>query len=129
MSSLDRARRERERAAEALAAARVLTAAGLHADAVSRAYYAVFHGAQALLASIGRSARTHDGVRSLVSEHFIRSGRLAPEHGRAFARSAADRGDADYDPDAVFSAQIAVDAIGTAESFLAAVDAIVGGSE
>jgi uncharacterized protein (UPF0332 family) len=125
VTNTDRGRRERERAAEALSAARVLTAAGLHADAVSRAYYAVFHGAQALLASIGRSARTHDGVRNLVSEHFIRSGRLAPAHGRAFARSAADRGDADYDPDAVFTSEIAAEAITTAESFLAAVDTIL----
>lgn len=113
------------RAREALAAARVLLSAGLHADAVSRAYYAVFHGAQALLASIGRSARTHDGVRTLVSEHFIRSGRLSPAHGRAFARSAADRGDADDDPDAVFTHEIATESIDTAESFLSAVDELL----
>lgn len=118
-------RHEVARARDCLQAARVLRDAGLFADAVSRSYYAIFHGGQALLASIGRAARTHEGVRHLVSEHFVRTGALTPELGRAFARAAADRGDADYDAEAVFTAEIAADGITTAERFLAAVDAIV----
>jgi uncharacterized protein (UPF0332 family) len=114
------------RARESLQAARVLVDAGLFADAVSRSYYAIFHAGQALLASTGRAARTHEGVRHLVSEHFVRPGTLSAEFGRAFARAAADRGDADYDADAVFTLSIATDSVATAERFLAAAEAILG---
>ena len=84
----------------------------------------MFHAACALLASIGRSARSHDGVRSLVSEHFIRPGLLAREHGRALSRMAGDRGDADYNVAAVFAQQDANEDIELAESFLEAIRAI-----
>src|SRR3989442_1696731 len=82
------------RARGALAAAETLAGAGHHADAVSRAYYAMFHAACALLASIGRTSRTHDGLRALVAEHFVRPGLLDPRLARLLAHAAADRGDA-----------------------------------
>ena len=118
-----------ERARDCLRSAELLSAAGQHADAVSRAYYAVFHAACALLASIGRSARTHDGLRALIGEHFVRPGTLAPEHGRTLARMAADRNDAEYNVAAVFSeADVRAD-LAQAAAFLSAVQALLPGSE
>lgn len=111
---------ELARADAALTSARLLTDAGQYADAVSRSYYAMFHAACALLASIGRTARTHDGLRALIAEHFIRPGVLAHEHGRALSRMAGDRGDADYNVAAVFSAQDAREDLAQAERFVAA---------
>lgn len=113
------------RAAGALTSARVLLDAGQFADAISRAYYAVFHAASALLASIGRSARTHDGVRALIAEHFIRPGVLAQGHGRTLARVAGDRGEADYNVAAVFTEADVREDIELATTFLAAARAIV----
>jgi uncharacterized protein (UPF0332 family) len=118
-------RDELARADECLRASRVLVDAGLHADAVGRSYFAIFHAGQALLASIGRSARSHDGVRHLVSEHFVKTGILDAGCGRLFARAAADRGDADYDVAAVFTSDLARQSIADAERFVAAVVAIV----
>lgn len=112
---------ELERAAAALVSATVLLGAGQYADAVSRAYYAMFHGACALLASIGRTSRTHDGLRALVAEHFIRPGLLPHEHGRALSRMAGDRGDADYNVAAVFSEADVREDIALAQAFLEAV--------
>ena len=113
-------------ARETLEAARVLQRAALHRHAVGRAYYAIFHGACALLASIGLSARTHDGVRRLVNEHFVRPGLLAPEHARSLRATAADRNDADYDTSASFGAEDSASDIAQAEDFLAAAERIVG---
>lgn len=118
-------RLELERATQALTSARVLLDAGQYADAISRAYYSMFHAACALLASIGRSARTHDGVRALVSEHFIRSGILAHQHGRALSRMSGDRNDADYNVAAVFSEQDAREDVTLAEAFLLEASGIV----
>jgi uncharacterized protein (UPF0332 family) len=112
-------------ARETLFAAEVLAREGLHRHAVGRAYYAVFHGACALLALIGRHARTHDGVRGLVNEHFVRPGVLAHEHARTLRQTAGDRNDADYDARATFTAEDAADDIRRARSFLDAVDEIL----
>ncbi len=116
---------ELELARETLEAARILAAAGLHRHAVGRAYYAIFHAACALLASVGLRARTHEGLRSLVNEHFVRPGKLAADHARAFRQTAGDRNDADYDASATFSAEDSHGDIARAEAFLAAVIALV----
>jgi len=113
------------RAKSALHSAEILTEAGEYADAVSRAYYAVFHAASALLATIGRSARTHDGLRTLVSEHFVRPGVLAPAQARVLARMAADRNDAEYNVAAVFGEADAQHDVDEARAFLAAVEALL----
>ena len=116
---------EMERARASLEAAELLTAAGLYADAVSRAYYAMFHAASALVATIGRTARTHDGLRALIAEHFIRPGTLDPALGRALARTGGDRNDADYNVASVLSAEDAATDIELARQFLAAVEPLV----
>lgn len=107
------------------AAARHLAAGGFHEDAVSRAYYAVFHGACALLATIGRTIRTHDGLRAVIGEHFIRPGVIDARFGRLLARAAADRNDADYNAAATFTAEDAKEALDRTADFLAEVERLV----
>jgi uncharacterized protein (UPF0332 family) len=110
-------------AEETLEAARVLARAGLHRHAVGRAYYAIFHAACALLASIGRTARTHDGLRSLVNEHFVKPGLLDLGSARVFRQTAADRNDAA----AIFDAEDSRKDIEQAEAFVAAAKRIIEG--
>jgi len=108
-----------------LAAAEHLAGGGFHEDAVSRAYYAVFHAGCALLGSIGRTVRTHDGMRAAISQHFIRAGKIDSRFGRVLARTAADRNDADYNSAATFRPEDAAEAIASAKEFLAIVDALL----
>lgn len=70
------------------------------ADAVSRAYYAMFTAARAALLAKDIEARTHRGVRRAFSDHFIRTGVIAEDLGRWFSRAEQLRNLADYDPDA-----------------------------
>lgn len=112
-------------ARETLAAGEVLAREGLARHAVGRAYYAVFHAACALLASIQRPVRTHDGVRALVNEHFVRTGRLAPEHARTLRQTAGDRNDADDDASATFTAADAREDLDRARAFVDAADALL----
>lgn len=114
---------ELQKAKRMLAAAEHLARGGFHEDAVSRAYYAVFHASCALLASIGRTVRTHDGLRAAVAEHFVRPGKLPARFGRLLARAAADRNDADYNSAATFGANDSAEAIEGASEALAAVEA------
>lgn len=107
------------------AAARHLAAGGFYEDAVSRAYYAVFHAACALLGTIGRSVRTHEGLRAMIGEHFIRTGQLDARFSRILARGAADRTDADYNAGAVFTREDAEDTLARTAELLAAVEELV----
>ncbi|MBM4375698.1 MAG: HEPN domain-containing protein [Deltaproteobacteria bacterium] len=112
-------------ARDTLAAAETLARAGFARHAVGRSYYAVFHAACALLATVGLAARTHEGVRSLVNEHFVRTGLLATVHARTLRQIAGDRNDADYDAAATFTVDDAAEDLERARAFVDAVAAIV----
>jgi len=65
-------------------------------DAISRAYYAVFHCAQALLLSLGVKAESHSGVRQLFGFHFIKEGRFDKKFGRYLKNLKDERENGDY---------------------------------
>ena len=112
-------------ARDTLAAAETLANAGFARHAVGRSYYAVYHAACALLATVGLRARIHEGMRSLVNEHFVRTGVLAHEHARTLRQLAGDRNDADYDAAATFTDEDARHDIERACAFVGAVASIV----
>jgi len=62
------------RAEKALHSARLLAENGELEDAVSRAYYAMFHAARALLFSKGEKPKTHRGTISLFGEKIVKQG-------------------------------------------------------
>ena len=96
------ARRQREilanmeRAEQSLAAARELHARGYTDIAASRAYYAVFYAASAALLQADLETTKHSGVVALIHQHFVRTGRLSREHGRAINWLYELRGIGDY---------------------------------
>jgi uncharacterized protein (UPF0332 family) len=105
------------RAGQALRAARALIELGLHADAVSRAYYAAFHHLRALLFSRGLEAKTHAGAIHLFNTEFVRSGLFASSHNRLLAGIQRSRELADYDAAVTFSRADAVACLQDAEAF------------
>ena len=74
-------------AVERLNAAEVLFASGLYADAVSRAYYAVFSAARAMLATKSLDSRKHSGVISLFNQYFVKTEVISKEAGRVIMES------------------------------------------
>jgi uncharacterized protein (UPF0332 family) len=123
---LRNARDELTRADACLGEARALLQAAFPYGAASRAYYAVFHAARALLFSIGLEVRTHAGLVAMIGEHFVRPGRLSPERGRLVSRMQRDREDADYATGAVFTADEATRMIADAEAFVTEARRLVG---
>jgi uncharacterized protein (UPF0332 family) len=63
---------------DAVRAAGALVELGLPNDAVSRAYYAAFHYARALLLVAGLEPKTHRGVVSWLLERYEKRGLLEP---------------------------------------------------
>ena len=48
----------------------------------SRAYYAAFYAASALLLNEGMDTSKHSGVIALIHKYFVKNGKLSKEHGR-----------------------------------------------
>jgi uncharacterized protein len=103
---------------DALRAADALLSLALWNDAVSRAYYAAFHYARALLVSEGLEARSHRGVFALLEEHFERTSRLPKSALSAFARLQTFRGLADYDATERLLEERAREEVASAHSFV-----------
>ena len=66
---------------------------------MGRAYYAMFHAAQALLRARDLRYRKHSGVHAAFAEHFIKSGVLDPRYHRSLIDAFDERLSADYDLD------------------------------
>src|SRR5207244_1601179 len=99
--------------------AEILFRAGKYADAVSRAYYAIFHFARALLLKRGIEAKSHGGIGRLLQREVVRTGDLTPESGATFSKLMALRHDADYDAVVVISSAVARAELDAARAFIA----------
>jgi uncharacterized protein (UPF0332 family) len=70
---------------------------GFHGVAITRAYYAMFYAASALLTSQGISRSKHAGVHSAFGEHFVKTGLIEPEYAKMLGHAFDSRLDSDYD--------------------------------
>jgi uncharacterized protein len=71
-----------ERADTNLQVAKELLDKGYYDVSASRAYYAAFYAASALLLNAGIDTSKHSGVIALIHQHFVKSGKLGQEQGR-----------------------------------------------
>jgi uncharacterized protein (UPF0332 family) len=85
------------RARQDLQATQVNLEQGFYDVAVSRAYYAVFYAANALLVSKGITRSRHSGVLSAFSEHFVKPGLVETEYAKILGQAFDSRLDSDYD--------------------------------
>jgi uncharacterized protein (UPF0332 family) len=86
-----------ERAEEKLSAANLLFENNMFADAISEAYYAMFHAAKSLLALKDIYPKTHTGVVSQFGLQFVNEGFIEELYGKSFAKAQTKREKADYD--------------------------------
>lgn len=114
----ENALREAALGEDALRAAEALLALGLHNDAISRAYYAAFHFARALLLLEGLEPKSHRGVFALLQRHFEATGRLSRDALSRLARLQTFRGLADYDSRERLTADRAIEEVGSARLFV-----------
>lgn len=70
--------------------------AGYHTEALVRAMYALYAAAQSLLRSKNLSTSTHDGITTLLSRAFVKTGRLDRQYVAFYSQTLRDRLDADY---------------------------------
>jgi uncharacterized protein len=120
-------RDELARSDAAFRAADALIPLSLHSDAISRAYYAVFHVLRALGYARGIEVRTHAGAIHVFNTEFVRPGVLASSFNRVLSGLQRSRELADYDAAIVFSADDASAALADARTFATAALAWLAG--
>ncbi len=106
------------KAEKKLEVAKKLLKSSDHEDAVSRAYYAVYHAAQALLLSEGERAETHKGVITLFGLLFVKTGKFSKNLGKYLANLKDDRESGDYEVFSFIDEETAETAISEAKEFL-----------
>jgi uncharacterized protein (UPF0332 family) len=105
-----------------LASAQLLSQAGDFDSAVSRLYYAMFYGAEALLMTQGKTFSSHRAAIAAFGEHFIKSGLLPKEMHRWLHRAFEKRQISDYEFMTGFSETEVVDLQKQAEQFIKIID-------
>lgn len=110
-----------EKAAERLRVAEKLFRDGDYEDAVSRAYYAMFHAAKAALSTVNVFPKTHEGVVSEFGRRFVLTGILQRELGKDLADAKAARETYEYSVTATVEKSEAEAILSNAQRFVEAV--------
>jgi len=106
------------RAHEKLAVAKHVLAAGYPADAVSPAYYAVFHAAEAVLLVEGDEPRSHEGLKTLFGRRFVKTGRRPAEMAEILRELKDERESSDYSIFPAITAEEGERAVASAARFI-----------
>jgi uncharacterized protein (UPF0332 family) len=114
-----------ERAEQSIQAAKDLVVKGYYDFAASRAYYAAFYGAAAVLLNGGLDFSKHSGVIASIHQRFVKTGKLSKEQGKDWNRLFEIRNVGDYGGTAHVSEPQAERAILAAESFLRAIKSLL----
>lgn len=110
-----------EKARQKLDAAKTLLAGGHFDDALSRAYYAMYHAAAALLLTEGLSADSHSGLKALFGLRFVQLGIVDRKYARMLAALKDEREAGDYDLFTAFDEDDARRGVEQAEEFVRAI--------
>jgi len=113
------------RAKEKLEVAGKLFADGFYDDAVSRAYYAVFHAAGAALFLEGYEAKTHAGLINLFGLVMVKGGKVDKKFGKILSDLKNDREDGDYGLISMLDEEDAEKALKDAGQFVAEIERLV----
>lgn len=107
-----------DKAQRSMDAAKSLVEQGFYDFAVSRAYYAMFYVAEALLDREGLTFSSHAAVISAFGQYLVRPGKVPAQYHRQLIDAQAQRTRADYDPQPDLCQQDAEILIAQAQAFL-----------
>jgi len=107
-----------ERAGSALRQAKDNLSLGYYDVTTSRAYYAMFYAASALLASKDISRSRHSGVHSAFGQYFVKPGLIEPQYARMLINAFNVRLDSDYEVRPALNRALAEDILRDAQEFV-----------
>jgi len=115
-----------EKARESLRAARLLQDEGMADFSISRAYYAMFYVAEALLLQQGLTFSKHSAVIAAFGQYLTKTGQVAEEFHRYLIEGQESRTVGDYDTGSELSEEDALEQIQRADKFLELADQMFG---
>jgi uncharacterized protein (UPF0332 family) len=116
-----------ERAETSIRAAKDLLAKDYYDFTASRAYYAAFYAATAVLLCEELEFGKHSGVIAFIHREFVKTGKLDKKYGQDLNWLFELRGVGDYGATIHVSQQDAEKAIKVAEEFLEAIEKLIQG--
>ena len=114
-----------ERAVQSIEAARQLMSGGYFDFAASRAYYAAFYAASAVLLAEGTEVSKHSAVIAFIHQRFVKTGRLSKEQGKTLNWLFELRSVGDYGGTVHVSGEQVDQAIHAAEEFFSAIKSLL----
>ena len=114
-----------ERAIKSLEAAKTMIAGGFHGFAASRACYASFYAATAILLAKEFTFRKHSGVIAFIHREFIKTGQLKQKHGKNLNWLFELRNIGDYGVTIHVSKEDAENAVEAAGDFVSAIESLL----
>jgi uncharacterized protein (UPF0332 family) len=118
-----------EKAAEALASARLELAEGHAGFAVNRLYYACFYAVTALLLTSGKQFARHSAVLSEFNRAYVKTGPMDVAWSRFYQKLFADRQESDYVPMTTFEPADVAQRLEQAESFVKMIRTLIDANE
>ncbi len=91
---------------------------GDYDSCASRCYYAMFFSAEALLLTENIRASSHRGLITLFGEHFVKTGIVSEELGRALRRAFGMRQKGDYATETLITKEEADDTLKMTKKFV-----------
>ena len=85
------------RAQEAIEDARILAGNDRWNAAINRLYYSAYYAVIALLINADKNPTTHNGVKTLFSQDFVKEGIISRDLGKAYSQLFTWRQKGDYD--------------------------------
>lgn len=95
---------------------------GAYKTSINRSYYAVLHAARSLLILKGIDPLRHEGIKTMLSLHFIKTNLLPAESIMIYKYLFSLRTDVDYGDFEIITASDAGDALEKAKRFLEIVE-------
>ena len=94
-------------------------------NAANRLYYACFYAAIALLINDGHETRTHNGVRTLLEKHYVKTGIITAKSIQVYYKSFSLRQTGDYDDLAIITEDDVLPLIEPAENFISEIENLI----
>jgi len=94
-------------------------------DAVSRAYYAAFFAASAVLYLLGEVPKSHDGLIHLFGLKVIREGLVDKKYGRILSKLREARESSDYSLYTFFEKEEVLSLLNDAEAFIKEMERLI----
>ena len=93
--------------------------------AANRLYYSCFYAAIALLINDEHVTRTHNGVKTLLGQHYVKNGIITKELSQAYQKMFDLRQTGDYDDMVIITENDVMPLVEPAEKFIAEIENLI----